>query len=167
MTVAVTVNDASRLPIAEGAVERAVRTVLTDADVVQADVAVTFLDDAAIRTLNRDYLDHDWPTDVITFTLEPDPGEPSGAVSGEVYIGADRARAQADERGIEAREEALRLTVHGALHLIGLDHPDEDREASPFFVRQEDLVARVSAELGIEAGVESTAPAAEGESKGE
>lgn len=157
MTVTVTVNDAERLPIAEHAVEHAVRTVLAESRVSEADIAVTFLDDAEIRILNRDFLDHDWSTDVISFALEPDPGAAPGSVSGEVYIGAERAVAQAEERGIEASDEALRLTVHGTLHLVGMDHPDEDREASPFFVRQEALLGQVQAELGARSDAEEAA----------
>lgn len=153
---------------------RAVTYVLRDAGIANAEISVTFLADIDIQVLNKSYLGHDWPTDVLTFTLDSGPtggpmADPAGgttsgptgeAVAGEVsgptlsgvllgdlYIGAERAREQAMDRGIPIHEEGLRLAVHGALHLTGKDHPEgPDREDSPFFAEQERWVSRVLAE---------------------
>ncbi len=146
MGIRVAINHADRLPVSDELIEQAVRAVLVAEQVTEGDLAVTFLEDAAIRDLNRGYLDHDWPTDVISFALEPDPGAPADLISGELYVGVDRARAQAAERHIPAIEEAVRLAVHGTLHVVGHDHPEEQRESSAFFARQEELVSKILTE---------------------
>ncbi len=72
--------------------------------------------DAKLRELNRDFLKHDYATDVLSF--------PSGEDSdlGQVAISLDRAREQAAEHGHTALDELKVLMLHGALHLAGHDH---------------------------------------------
>ncbi len=119
--------------------EAAVRHTLEEERAPESEISVTLLDDAGIRVLNRDYLDEDRPTDVLSFSLG-DEDSPLG----DVYIGVEQARRQAAERGIALDEELVRLSVHGTLHVLGYDHPDgPDREASPMFLRQEELVRSV------------------------
>ena len=146
MAVSISVHRADRLPVDRALIEAAAHAALSTKDVESGDLSITFLDDAGIRDLNREYLDHDWSTDVLSFGLESGPREPANSVSGDVYIGADRARAQAQEREIPPSEEAVRLAVHGVLHVLGHDHPDEGRDDSDFFRLQERLVRQVVAE---------------------
>jgi probable rRNA maturation factor len=130
--------DGVELPISLGAVESAVRSVLLAEGAQAAELSLTFLDDAGIARLNEEYLDHEGPTDVISFPL-PDP---TGRVVGDIYIGRDQAARQAAELGADLREELLRLAVHGTLHVLGYEHPDgEGREESPMYRRQEELLA--------------------------
>jgi probable rRNA maturation factor len=104
------------------------------------EISLTFLDDDAIRRLNREYLDHDRVTDVISFSL---PG-PDGSLVGDVYVGLDQARRQAKEATVTLEEELVRLAIHGTLHVLGQDHPEgEDRQESPMFQLQERLVRQV------------------------
>jgi probable rRNA maturation factor len=120
--------------------ERGVLEVFRAQGVEGGEVSLTFLDDNGIRTLNRDYLDRDRPTDVISFALH-DPGEP---VVGDVYIGYEQAVRQSGVEEVELREELLRLVVHGVLHVLGHDHPPgEDRWSSPMFQLQEEVLGRV------------------------
>lgn len=111
---------------------------------------MTLLPDSAIRVLNADYLQHDWPTDVLSFALH----EPGETVLGDVYIGIDRARAEAEQRRLTELEEVVRLAVHGTLHVLGHEHPEpaEEREESDFFITQERLVAAVMTRLEGGAG---------------
>jgi probable rRNA maturation factor len=102
-----------------------------------ADVSVTFLGPARMRALNRDWKGHDYPTDVLCFTLR----EPDGALTGDIYICPGVARAQARELGVKPREELVRLVVHGTLHLLGYDHPEgAARTRSPMWRKQERYV---------------------------
>lgn len=101
----------------------------------KAAVSFVLLDDERIRELNRAYLEHDYATDVITFSL----GEP-GALDGEIYIGVDVAVRQAREYGVPVREEVARLAIHGLLHLLGYDDRDAGSAAAMHQV-QERLVA--------------------------
>lgn len=119
---------------------RAARTTLRHGSVRDAEVSVTLLDDDEITRMNREFLGHDDPTDVISFALYEDGETPVG----DVYVGFDQARRQAAATGIPLPEELARLTVHGVLHVLGHDHePDERRIHSPMWAAQEEIVAKV------------------------
>lgn len=79
--------------------------------------------DADLQKLNRDFLQHDHATDVLSFPS----GAPQG-FAGEVAISLDRARAQAAEQGHSLEDEIRILMLHGLLHLLGMDH-ERDRGA--------------------------------------
>lgn len=124
--------------------ERAVRHTLRAQGVREAEISVTLLDDAGIRDLNRKYLSHDRPTDVIAFALGPGPG-----ILGDVYLGVEEARRQSAEARVPLDEELMRLAVHGTLHVLGHEHPSgPGREASPMFALQEALVREIRARSG-------------------
>ncbi len=76
--------------------------------------------DRRIRSLNRQFRNHDAVTDVLSFNL--DEGEESGGLLGEIYISVPAARRQAKEFGVSLSDELLRLACHGLLHLAGFDH---------------------------------------------
>jgi probable rRNA maturation factor len=78
-------------------------------------------DDLQMRELNRRYLGHDRPTDVLSF---PDGDRlPSGAaLLGEIAVSVETARRQAAERGHDELREMEELVLHGTLHLLGYDH---------------------------------------------
>jgi probable rRNA maturation factor len=110
--------------------------------VKDAMLSITFVGRATISDMNRRYLRHDGPTDVISFGLGR-IGE-RGAVVGDIYICADVARENARRQGIPAGEEMLRLVIHGTLHVLGRDHPTgSTRTASPMWRQQERILARV------------------------
>lgn len=119
--------------------EKAVLEVFRDGGIQEGEISLTFLDDDGIRTLNREYLDRDRPTDVIAFPLY----EPGQAIVGDVYVGYEQARRQSGAEGVPLEEELVRLAIHGALHVLGHDHPPgEDGWASPMFRIQEEILAR-------------------------
>jgi rRNA maturation RNase YbeY len=64
--------------------------------------------------INRQFLDHDFYTDIITFPLSD-----GGVIDAEVYISVDRVKENAAGFGVTQREEMLRVIFHGALHLCG------------------------------------------------
>lgn len=140
MTAEVMVDTAGRPELA-GDLEAAVRAVLRRHDVREGEISVALLDDDAIRSLNRDHLDHDYPTDVLSFALWEE-GEP---VIGDIYLGYDQAMRQAAEEGISPGEELLRLAVHGTLHVLGYDHPEapEERADSEMYREQEAILAEL------------------------
>ena len=72
-------------------------------------------DDRELRRLNRQFRGADYATDVLSF-----PGE--GAAAGEMAISVERAAAQAREYGHSRLDEIRILMLHGALHLLGMDH---------------------------------------------
>jgi len=126
-----------RRPLPDATVRRAVLAVL-EHERADAMVSVTFLGRDAMRRLNHEYKGHDRPTDVIAFPL----ASPDGRAVGDVYICAWQAVREAEKRGITARQELLRLLVHGTLHVLGWEHPEDDgRERSRMWKRQEALLS--------------------------
>ena len=103
-------------------------------------VDVVVVDDATIHDLNRRFLDHDEPTDVITFALDGGDGDdgdngrdgfvaPGPRQLGEIYVSCERAAAQSAEWGNTPEAEVRFLAVHGVLHLLGWDDATaEERE---------------------------------------
>ena len=73
-------------------------------------------DDRELRRLNRRFLGHDRPTDVLSFPLDDDRR------LGELAISAGRAAAQARQFGHSQLDEIRILMLHGVLHLVGMDH---------------------------------------------
>jgi len=124
-----------RLPLPPGVVRRVVEGVLAG-ERRRASISVTFLGRDAMRRLNAEHKGRDEPTGVIAFTL---PG-PRGERVGDVYICPWVARREAAARRIPARQELIRLLVHGTLHVLGRDHPDAGREGSAMWRRQERYV---------------------------
>jgi probable rRNA maturation factor len=135
--VMVSVGEGVVPPVGAERVEAAVRHVLRAEGVDAAEISVALVGDAEIAALNEQYLDHQGPTDVISFHLH-DQGEPP---LGDVYVGVEQAARQAAGFGASADEEVLRLAVHGTLHVLGYEHPEgEGRTESSMFARQEALL---------------------------
>ncbi len=98
------------------------------------EVDITIVDDEEIHSLNREYRNVDRPTDVLSFALDEDGGEPELVggpeehLLGDIIISAETAQRQADEFGHGLEREIVYLAVHGLLHLLGYDHmTDEDK----------------------------------------
>ena len=83
-------------------------------------VSYVLMNDRALLKFNRDFLQHDDLTDVITFPVESNNG-----VSGDVLISYDRIRENANAFGVSAQHELHRVMVHGLLHLLG--HTDKTK----------------------------------------
>jgi probable rRNA maturation factor len=94
------------------------RVVLEQEGHRSASVSIALVDDSTIHRVNRAHLGHDWPTDVISFTLSS-PDEPP--LAGELVVSAEMARATAQEIGVEPWNELALYIVHGLLHLCGYD----------------------------------------------
>jgi probable rRNA maturation factor len=94
----------------------AAREVLEESQFDSAQVSLAVVDDPTIHELNRRHLNHDWPTDVLSFVLE----DRDGHLEGEVILSAETAAAAAAEAGWPAAAEQLLYVIHGVLHLVGL-----------------------------------------------
>ena len=141
-TIIAELGEGASLPIPLEEVERAVAAVLDAEGVAEAEVSVAFVSDEEIAALNERFLSHEGVTDVISFPLHL----PGGAPLGDIYVGAEQAVRQAPG---DARDEILRLAIHGTLHILGYEHPEDgDREGSPMYLRQEELLAAFLASRG-------------------
>lgn len=121
-------------------IENAVRLAFADGPYLWVEVSVAVVDDDMIRDLNRQFLNHDYPTDVLSFTLEDDPPR----LEGEIIVSLDTAVRLAAEAGWPASDELLLYVVHGALHLAG--HRDKDDEDAALMRSAE---ANLLAQLGV------------------
>ena len=118
-------------------IRKAVEAALNYEKVEDASISVTLLNDTRIRQMNRKYLEHNSVTDVISFPLY-ERGEPP---VGDVYIGYEQAERQASDVDIDMTEEVARLAIHGTLHVLGYDHPeDETRTKSEMWQLQEEIL---------------------------
>lgn len=111
---------------------------------------LTFLGPVAMRRLNRRATGRRGLTDVIAFALP----QPDGTVLGDVYLCPQAAERwvkngdRAKREGGSVAEELVRLAVHGALHVLGYDHPGGvGRTRSRMWRKQEGYVARLLAQL--------------------
>lgn len=80
------------------------------------DVGYMFVNDEKILEVNREYLGHDYYTDVITFDYDED-----NIVSGDIVISLDTVRSNAELFGKSYDDELHRVIIHGILHLCGIN----------------------------------------------
>jgi probable rRNA maturation factor len=122
-------NEQTRHNIDEELVCRAVRTVLEGEQIPDVIVSLAVVDDPTIHKLNREYLGHDYATDVLSFLLSDAlPSDTSAPLEGEVIVSADTASRRAAEFGWQMQDELLLYVIHGTLHLAGFDDKtDADR----------------------------------------
>ena len=105
-----------------------VKTILTDHQIRSSEVSIAIVDDPAMRKLNRQYLQHDYETDVLSFVLQYD--EESGELHGQLIVSTDTAATIASQVGVTMEQELFLYVVHGTLHLVGYDDksPDDAQE---------------------------------------
>ena len=94
------------------------RVVLESEGVKEAKISLAFVDNPTIHDINKRFLKHDEPTDVITFPLS-NPG--AKKLEGELVISVEIAIEQAKERGHSVEVEQCLYVIHGLLHLCGYD----------------------------------------------
>jgi probable rRNA maturation factor len=99
------------------------RRILSVSGCPDAELSILIVSDEKIREINRDYLQRDKPTNVISFAMQE--GEGSGVqpdLLGDIVISADTAARDAAEAGLPFESELYFLLLHGILHLLGYDH---------------------------------------------
>lgn len=105
----------------EQALETLIGHVLWAEEATLVHLSVVLADHDAVRDLNRSYLDHDYDTDVLSFSLRENAESEDDVVEGEVYVDLDTAAERHDEFDTSFETEASRYVVHGLLHLLGYD----------------------------------------------
>ncbi len=107
-----------KVPVDRGFFRRLVRSVMEGEGLTDAEISLAFVDNPTIHRLNKQFLQHDEPTDVLTFPLSEGQGT---RVAGELVIGAEVALEQAASRGHDVQAELALYVIHGLLHLCGFD----------------------------------------------
>jgi probable rRNA maturation factor len=105
-------------------------------------VNVVLVDDREIRRLNRRYRGQDKATDVLSFSYLDGGGVPADGTVGDVYVSHETLARDARRLGVAAPDLALRIVVHGLLHVVGYDH-ESDRDAARMERRERTLLRRL------------------------
>ena len=109
------------------------------------EISLVFTDDAAIRTVNRDWRGQDKPTNVLSFPAFPlQPGGRPGPMLGDIVLAEETLRREALDLSLAFDDHLTHLLVHGFLHLFGYDHMTDEEAAV-----MEGLETRILAELGL------------------
>jgi len=87
------------------------------------DLSFIFCLDEYLLKINKEYLNHDYYTDIITFNYVE-----GKTISGDIFISIDRVRDNAQQYGVSFENELSRVIIHGVLHLIGFDDKDESSQ---------------------------------------
>src|SRR2546421_8576171 len=120
--IRVSVSNPYEYPLDFQGLKAAARAVLEGEGKAAGKVTLAFVDNPHIHRLNKQFLNHDEPTDVLTFPYT-DPG--AKKLEGEVVIGYGVATEYAADRGHELGLELVLYVVHGCLHLCGYTDTDD------------------------------------------
>jgi probable rRNA maturation factor len=150
--VSIEINNESAVAVDEVAIQRLAVYALDQMHVhPDAELAILFVDEAAMEQLHVQWMDEPGPTDVLSFPMdELRPGSedhlsPPGLL-GDIVVCPQVAIAQAEAAGHSALEEMLLLVTHGLLHLLGFDHAEPADEKEMFGIQRDILVGFALAE---------------------
>ena len=125
--------------------ERAARLTLDlESAPADSDMTIVLTDDSQLHALNREYLDVDAPTDVLSFPADEEDPETGIPYLGDILISIPRAMQQAQAAGHPVEAEVQLLVVHGTLHLLGHDHAEVEEKARMWKAQSE-----VMSKLGL------------------
>lgn len=113
-------NEQTLLDIDKSLLKKVARRVLTDHGVNLCEVSIAVVNNETIHALNRQYLQHDYATDALSFVFEKD----ENSLTGEVIVSAEMAIDRCQEFRWQAENELLLYVVHALLHLVGYDDQD-------------------------------------------
>lgn len=145
-------NRQSKQKIRKRLLRKVAQRILSASGCPDAQLSILIVGDAEIQEINRDYLDKDRPTNVISFAMQE--GEGQGVqpdLLGDVVVSAETAARDAAEAGVAFESELCFLLLHGILHLLGYDHERgtieqaeqmEAREKQLFSLISEEFLAR-------------------------
>jgi rRNA maturation RNase YbeY len=101
-----------------------IKSLITEENRIPGDISFIITGDSELKSLNIEFLAHDYYTDVITFNYNK-----GDIVAGEIYISVDTVALNAEEFSVTVQEELKRVIIHGVLHLVGMeDTTEEERQ---------------------------------------
>jgi rRNA maturation RNase YbeY len=109
-----------------------IKEVIEGKDMKPGNLFFIFVNDLKILEINREFLGHDYYTDVITFN-----NSETGEISGDVYLSIDTIRENALKYNQKVKEEIERVIIHAVLHLLGYD--DRTSDQKKIMSRMEDI----------------------------
>ena len=124
-------NRQKLLSVDLGRVRRSLKRLLKELGFKDSEVSLLLVDDDQIREINKDYLQRDRPTNVISFAMtEGAFGDVHPEILGDIILSVETAARDAMACDIDFMDEVEFLLIHGLLHLVGYNHENvESREA--------------------------------------
>ena len=108
-----------------------IKSTAEEYDKKTGDISYIFCSEERILEINRQYLNHDYFTDIITFDYSE-----KNVISGDIFISPETIRTNAEDFRVDFEEEILRIIIHGILHLCGQD--DKSPESKLIMTAKED-----------------------------
>lgn len=102
-----------------------IKTICESEGYKMGDLNYIFCSDEYLLEINKQYLDHDYYTDIITF----DNSEDNDRIEGDIYVSVDRVKDNATTFNFSFDTELRRVLIHGLLHLIGYTDTSEELKA--------------------------------------
>jgi len=137
-------NRQNRVPVDRRKIGTAARRILKALGYEGYELTVVLVDDLEITRLNRQYLRHNRPTNVISFPMmDGTPESLRSRVLGDVVISAETAQRDAGEAGEKTGDEILFLMIHGILHLTGYDHEGSAAERRKMETKEKEFFERL------------------------
>ena len=119
-------------------VERWIRAVAAQYGFAVGDLNYIFCDDEKILAVNREFLQHDYYTDIITFDYTT-----RTRVNGDIYISLDTVASNAEQVGATFEQELHRIIIHGLLHLTGQADKTPETKAQ-MTAKEEDALSKIT-----------------------
>jgi probable rRNA maturation factor len=137
-------NRQNRVPVDRRKFGMAARRILKALGYEGYELTVVLVDDPEITRLNRQYLRHNRPTNVISFPMmDGTPESLRSRFLGDVVISAETAQRDAGEAGEKTGDEILFLMIHGILHLAGYDHEGSAAERRKMETKEKEFFERL------------------------
>ena len=132
-------EDIPSLKINDTLLDNYINTLISKELCTKGDISIIFCSDAYLLEINKQYLNHNYYTDIVTF----DYGENS-VISGDLFISVDRIIENAENFNVTFKEELFRVVFHGVLHLVGYndksaEEQKEMRQKEDFYLREVDF----------------------------
>jgi probable rRNA maturation factor len=138
-SITIEIADQQRLKFDQLPLLESARIIMEDHGFMRGEISIAVVDDQHMKTLNRQYLGHDYETDVLSFVMESDPA--SHRLDGQLIVSAETAQRVAEELQLPLDDELLLYVVHGMLHLVGL-RDDEPHLAAVMRSAEANYLAR-------------------------
>ena len=137
-------NQQQNQPLKIPAVQKKAQAILNALECPDGELSVLLVDDPRIAELNETYLNHQGPTNVISFPMrEGDGANLHPELLGDVVISMDTCAQEAEMGEIPTERRFYELLVHGILHLFGYDHVHSEAEADVMESKSRELLALI------------------------
>lgn len=140
-------NRQNRHRVSKQKIQTTARRILNALGCPDAQLSILIVDDDRMAQFNKTYLNHDGPTNVISFPMQEGPyADITPELLGDVVISADTASREAEEAGMDMTMRFNQLLIHGILHLTGYDHVKSQADAAVMEQKSDELMKLIEKE---------------------